>query len=46
MLFIVFLNMFLFKGPDAAKQKIEPHHTVVLDDGDCVQFENKVLLLQ
>ncbi|ELV12483.1 Pirin [Tupaia chinensis] len=29
------------KGPDAAQQKIEPHHTAVLGEGDSVQVENK-----
>lgn len=31
-----------FQGPDQEQQKVEPHHTVVLGDGDCVKFENKV----
>ncbi|KAH0500421.1 Pirin [Microtus ochrogaster] len=29
------------KGPDDAQQKIEPHHTAVLGEGDSVQLENK-----
>ncbi|KAJ6667561.1 hypothetical protein lerEdw1_016682 [Lerista edwardsae] len=29
------------KGPPEAQQKVEPHHTAVLDDGDGVQLENK-----
>uniref|UniRef100_A0A8D0MKF7 Pirin n=1 Tax=Sus scrofa TaxID=9823 RepID=A0A8D0MKF7_PIG len=29
------------KGPDNAQQKIEPHHTAVLGEGDSVQVENK-----
>ncbi|XP_028617982.1 pirin isoform X2 [Grammomys surdaster] len=29
------------KGPDDAQQKIEPHHTAVLGEGDTVQLENK-----
>ncbi|XP_064429854.1 pirin isoform X14 [Mirounga angustirostris] len=29
------------KGPDDAQQKIEPHHTAVLGEGDSVQVENK-----
>lgn len=29
-------------GPDDAQQKIEPHHTAVLGEGDSVQVENKV----
>ncbi|XP_032245420.1 pirin isoform X2 [Phoca vitulina] len=28
-------------GPDDAQQKIEPHHTAVLGEGDSVQVENK-----
>ncbi|XP_034412871.1 pirin isoform X2 [Cyclopterus lumpus] len=28
-------------GPDEEQQKAEPHHTVVLGDGDCVKVENK-----
>ncbi|XP_070221868.1 pirin isoform X2 [Bos mutus] len=29
------------KGPDDAQQKIEPHHTAVLGEGDSVHVENK-----
>uniref|UniRef100_A0A6I8NFK4 Pirin n=1 Tax=Ornithorhynchus anatinus TaxID=9258 RepID=A0A6I8NFK4_ORNAN len=29
------------KGPDDAQQKVEPHHTAVLGEGDSVQVENK-----
>uniref|UniRef100_A0A8K9Y0N2 Pirin n=1 Tax=Oncorhynchus mykiss TaxID=8022 RepID=A0A8K9Y0N2_ONCMY len=29
-------------GPDAEQQKVEPHHTIVFDDGDCIAVENKV----
>uniref|UniRef100_A0A8I5ZXG1 Pirin n=1 Tax=Rattus norvegicus TaxID=10116 RepID=A0A8I5ZXG1_RAT len=29
------------KGPDDAQQKIEPHRTAVLGEGDTVQLENK-----
>lgn len=32
----------LVVGPDDAQQKIEPHHTAVLGEGDSVQVENKV----
>lgn len=32
----------LVVGPDDAQQKIEPHHTAVLGEGDFVQVENKV----
>ncbi|XP_067441618.1 pirin isoform X2 [Thunnus thynnus] len=28
-------------GPDQEQQKVEPHHTVVFGDGDCVKVENK-----
>lgn len=31
-----------FQGPDEEQQQVEPHHTVVFGDGDCVKFENKV----
>uniref|UniRef100_A0A3Q2P8Y3 Pirin n=1 Tax=Fundulus heteroclitus TaxID=8078 RepID=A0A3Q2P8Y3_FUNHE len=27
--------------PDQDQQQVEPHHTVVFGDGDCVRFENK-----
>lgn len=33
------------KGPTDTQQKVEPHHTAVLDDGDCVLLENKVIHL-
>ncbi|XP_065436427.1 pirin isoform X1 [Chrysemys picta bellii] len=39
--FIYMLSGNLYVGSDDAQQKIEPHHTAVLDDGDCVQLENK-----
>ncbi|XP_040324233.1 pirin isoform X2 [Herpailurus yagouaroundi] len=29
------------KGPDDAQQKIEPHHTAVLGEGDSVQVQNR-----
>eukprot|EP00064_Thunnus_orientalis_P003002 superscaffoldBa00000235_g3010 len=29
------------KSPDQEQQKVEPHHTVVFGDGDCVKVENK-----
>ncbi|XP_041794619.1 pirin isoform X2 [Chelmon rostratus] len=28
-------------GPDQEQQKVEPHHTVVFGDGDCVRVQNK-----
>lgn len=31
-----------FSGPDEEQQKVDPHHTVVFGDGDCVKVENKV----
>ncbi|KAF0042989.1 hypothetical protein F2P81_004326 [Scophthalmus maximus] len=30
-----------FQGPDQEQQAVEPHHTVVFGDGDCVKVENK-----
>ncbi|CAM4402625.1 unnamed protein product, partial [Lepidochelys olivacea] len=38
---IYMLSGNLYVGSDDAQEKIEPHHTAVLDDGDCVQLENK-----
>ena len=32
-----------FSGPPEDQQQIEPHHTVVLEDGDFIRVENKVL---
>nr|XP_046191432.1 pirin-like isoform X2 [Oncorhynchus gorbuscha] len=28
-------------GPDAEQRKVEPHHTMVFDDGGCIAVENK-----
>ncbi|XP_075053083.1 pirin isoform X1 [Mixophyes fleayi] len=39
--FIYTLHGVIHVGPTDAQQKIEPHHTAVLDDEDSVQFENK-----
>uniref|UniRef100_A0A8C8SJE2 Pirin n=1 Tax=Pelusios castaneus TaxID=367368 RepID=A0A8C8SJE2_9SAUR len=39
--FIYTLSGNLYVGSNDAQQKIEPHHTAMLDDGDCVQLENK-----
>ncbi|XP_075450226.1 pirin isoform X1 [Ascaphus truei] len=39
--FIYTLSGFTYVGPPDAQQKIEAHHTAVLDDGDCAHFENK-----
>lgn len=32
-------------GPDEEQKKVEPHHTVVVGDGDCVRVEKKVSFL-
>uniref|UniRef100_A0A3Q4BST0 Pirin C-terminal domain-containing protein n=1 Tax=Mola mola TaxID=94237 RepID=A0A3Q4BST0_MOLML len=45
----VFLMLFNYKrvhfsyltGPDEEQKKVEPHHTVVVGDGDCVRVEKK-----
>lgn len=42
MMSIIFSGSPVFVGPDDAQQKIEPHHTAVLGEGDSVQVENKV----
>ncbi|XP_030627530.1 pirin [Chanos chanos] len=39
--FIYTLSGFLHAGPDDNQKKIEPHHTVVFEDGDCIRVENK-----
>ncbi|XP_076880491.1 pirin [Brachyhypopomus gauderio] len=39
--FIYTLSGSLHTGPDEEQKKVEPHHTVVFEDGDCVQVENK-----
>ncbi|XP_061608705.1 pirin isoform X6 [Phyllopteryx taeniolatus] len=39
--FIYTLSGTIDVGPDEEQQKVEPHHTVVFGDGDCVRFENK-----
>ncbi|XP_072850449.2 pirin [Pogona vitticeps] len=39
--FIYTLSGSTYIGPPDAQQKVEPHHTAVLSDGDCVQLENK-----
>lgn len=39
--FIYTLSGSAYIGPADAQQKVEPHHTAVLSDGDCVQLENK-----
>lgn len=40
------VNFSCFQGPDEEQQKVEPHHTVVFGDGDCVKFQNKVSSLE
>uniref|UniRef100_A0A8D0EC43 Pirin n=1 Tax=Salvator merianae TaxID=96440 RepID=A0A8D0EC43_SALMN len=39
--FIYTLSGNVYIGPPDVQQKVEPHHTAVLDDGDSVQLENK-----
>lgn len=39
--FIYTISGNVYIGPDDAQQKIEPHHTAVLGEGDSVQVENK-----
>uniref|UniRef100_A0AAA9TPX6 Pirin n=1 Tax=Bos taurus TaxID=9913 RepID=A0AAA9TPX6_BOVIN len=39
--FIYTISGNVYIGPDDAQQKIEPHHTAVLGEGDSVHVENK-----
>ncbi|XP_024150522.1 pirin [Oryzias melastigma] len=39
--FIYTLTGTLHVGPDQKQEQVEPHHTVVFTDGDCVKLENK-----
>ncbi|XP_029314122.1 pirin isoform X1 [Cottoperca gobio] len=39
--FIYTLSGSIHVGPDKGQQKVEPHHIVVFEDGDCVKVENK-----
>ncbi|KAK1890719.1 Pirin [Dissostichus eleginoides] len=39
--FIYTLSGSIHVGPDEEQQKVEPHHTVVFADGDCVKVQNK-----
>ncbi|RVE74342.1 hypothetical protein OJAV_G00021050 [Oryzias javanicus] len=39
--FIYTLTGTLHVGPDQEQKQVEPHHTVVFTDGDCVKLENK-----
>ncbi|KAK5874188.1 hypothetical protein PBY51_019160 [Eleginops maclovinus] len=41
--FIYTLSGSVHVGPDEEQQKVEPHHTVVFGDGDCVKVQNKGL---
>ncbi|TSY13817.1 Pirin [Bagarius yarrelli] len=41
--FIYTLSGVVHVGPEADLTKVEPHHTVVFDDGDCIRVENKAL---
>ncbi|KTG25370.1 hypothetical protein cypCar_00042571 [Cyprinus carpio] len=40
--FIYTLAGSLCTGPDDDLQTTEPHHSVVLEDGECVRVENKL----
>ncbi|XP_072470418.1 pirin isoform X2 [Notamacropus eugenii] len=42
--FIYTVSGNVYIGPDGEQQKVEPHHSAVLGDGDSVQVENKVHL--
>ncbi|XP_033958727.1 pirin isoform X2 [Pseudochaenichthys georgianus] len=39
--FIYTLSGSIHVGPDEEQQKVEPHHTIVFADGDCVKVQNK-----
>ncbi|XP_064878754.1 pirin isoform X1 [Oncorhynchus nerka] len=39
--FIYTLSGSVCVGPDAEQRKVEPHHTIVFHDGDCIAVENK-----
>ncbi|XP_072470415.1 pirin isoform X1 [Notamacropus eugenii] len=39
--FIYTVSGNVYIGPDGEQQKVEPHHSAVLGDGDSVQVENK-----
>ncbi|XP_032359600.1 pirin [Etheostoma spectabile] len=39
--FIYTLSGSIHVGPDEEQQKVEPHHTVVFGDGDCVNIKNE-----
>ncbi|KAM9860864.1 pirin isoform 1-T2 [Aulostomus maculatus] len=39
--FIYTLSGCIHVGPDQEQQQVEPHHTVVFGDGNCVKVENK-----
>lgn len=40
--YMVSVLYFHLLGPEGDQKKVEPHHTVFLDDGDCIIVENKV----
>lgn len=39
---VVSVLCFYLLGPEEDQKKVEPHHTVVFEDGDCIKVENKV----
>ncbi|XP_037552757.1 pirin [Nematolebias whitei] len=39
--FIYTLSGSIHAGPAQQQQQVEPHHTVVFGDGDCVRFQNQ-----
>ncbi|KAM9764573.1 pirin isoform 1-T3 [Menidia menidia] len=39
--FVYTLSGTIHVGPDQEQQQVEPHHTVVMGDGDGIKFENK-----
>ncbi|XP_053472852.1 pirin isoform X1 [Ictalurus furcatus] len=41
--FIYTLSGIVHTGPEEAQKEVEPHHTVVFEDGDCIQVENKAV---
>ncbi|XP_060767252.1 pirin isoform X2 [Neoarius graeffei] len=41
--FIYTLSGIVHTGPEDDQKKVEPHHTVVFEDGDCIKVENKTV---
>ncbi|KAF4093275.1 hypothetical protein AMELA_G00000250 [Ameiurus melas] len=39
--FIYTLSGTVHTGPEEAQKEVEPHHTAVFEDGDCIRVENK-----